>query len=43
MGRVGLGTGTSSYCRKASYKKPIRKTSDYFTLEECEVLQIIRD
>ena len=31
------------YClsSKNSYEKPIRKTSDYFTLEECEIFQIV--
>jgi hypothetical protein len=27
-------------CRKASYEKPIRETTDDFDVEECEVFQI---
>ena len=33
----------SSYCRKSSYEKPIRKTEDCFSIDECEVFQIVRD
>ncbi|PKC63572.1 hypothetical protein RhiirA1_422587 [Rhizophagus irregularis] len=32
-----------SYCRKRSYKKRIRKTEDSFSVEECEVFQIIKE
>ncbi|GBC08031.1 hypothetical protein RclHR1_07880005 [Rhizophagus clarus] len=30
-----------NYCVKTSYEKPIRKTDQVFTVEECEVFQII--
>ncbi|UZO17016.1 uncharacterized protein OCT59_008382 [Rhizophagus irregularis] len=29
------------YCEKGSYEKPIRKTENNFTVEECEVFQIV--
>jgi hypothetical protein len=32
---------TSSYCQESSYENPIRKTTDYFDVEECEVFQIV--
>ncbi len=32
-----------SFSRKNSYEKPIRKTENDFTVEECEVFQIIKD
>ncbi|PKC06923.1 hypothetical protein RhiirA5_359718 [Rhizophagus irregularis] len=32
-----------SYCERSSYEKPIRKTGNYFAIEEYEVFQIIKD
>ena len=30
------------FCRKDSYKKPIRETKNEFYVEECEVFQIVK-
>ena len=31
----------SSYCRQSSYEKPIRETRNEFSVEECEVFQVV--
>jgi hypothetical protein len=32
-----------NYCKKSSYEKPIRNTEGRFTVDECEVFQIVSD
>ncbi|UZO02803.1 uncharacterized protein OCT59_021281 [Rhizophagus irregularis] len=31
-----------NYCKKVFYEKPIRKTTNQFTIEECEVFKLNR-
>ena len=33
----------NGYCSKSSYEKPIRETDKNFSVEECEVFQVIHD
>ncbi|PKK70200.1 BTB-domain-containing protein [Rhizophagus irregularis] len=34
--------GNSNYCKMSSYKKPIRKTNECFSIEDFEIFQVIK-